>query len=72
MRSALTATDDWVRGTPAPERTAAHTGQPQFHCGEPPPAAEPSTRSHTPISLSARTGGAGPRSGARHVRPMRG
>jgi hypothetical protein len=48
--SALTATDDWVRATPAPERTAAHTGQPQFHCGEPPPAAEPSTRSHTSIS----------------------
>ena len=36
-----------ARGGPAPERTAAHTGQPQFHCGEPPPAAEPSTRSHT-------------------------
>ncbi|GAA3045838.1 hypothetical protein GCM10010464_07580 [Pseudonocardia yunnanensis] len=34
-------------------RTAAHTGQPQFHCGEPPPAAEPSTRSNivvTPLS----------------------
>ena len=46
-RSTLTATDDWVRGGAAPERTAAHTGQPQFHCGEPPPAAEPRTRSHT-------------------------
>src|SRR5689334_12315176 len=55
--SALTATDDWVRGTPAPERTAVHTGQPQFHCGEPPPAAEPSTRSHILAPLSCRTGG---------------
>src|SRR4051794_24330149 len=47
---ALTATDDCVRGGPAPERTATHTGQPQFHCGEPPPAAEPNTRSNTLVT----------------------
>ncbi|MGW4487320.1 hypothetical protein ACWEOE_26170, partial [Amycolatopsis sp. NPDC004368] len=35
-----------MRAGSAPDRTAAQTGQPQFHCGEPPPAAEPSTRSH--------------------------
>ena len=45
-RSTLTAIDDWVRGGTAPERTAVQTGQPQFHCGDPPPAAEPSTRIH--------------------------
>src|SRR4051812_741512 len=52
-RSAVTATDDWVRAEPAPERTATHTGQPQFHCGEPPPAAEPNTRSNTPALRSS-------------------
>ena len=49
--SALTATDDWVRGRAGrePSRTARHGGQVQFHCGNPPPAAEPSTRTHMPI-----------------------
>src|SRR5690349_6091850 len=38
--SPLTATDDWVR--PAPRlRASAQFGQAQFHCGTPPPAAEP-------------------------------
>jgi len=32
-----------------PSRTARHWGQLQFHCGNPPPAAAPSTRTHTPI-----------------------
>src|SRR3954470_12105441 len=44
--SALTATDDWVRARAGrdPSRTARHGGQAQFHCGNPPPAAEPRIR----------------------------
>src|SRR3954466_4763682 len=47
-RSGLTATDDWVRGRVGrePSRTARQQGQAQFHCGNPPPAADPSTRTH--------------------------
>ena len=48
--SADTASDACVRGgRRAPLRTPSHWRQPQFHCGKPPPAAEPSTR--TRISL---------------------
>jgi hypothetical protein len=49
FRSALTAIDDWERATQGrePVRTARHGGHPQFHCGNPPPAADPSTRTHT-------------------------
>ncbi|MEU5703071.1 hypothetical protein [Streptomyces aurantiacus] len=45
--------EDWVRGRQGrePSRTARHPGQPQFHCGNPPPAAEPSTRSHILVLL---------------------
>ena len=48
-RSKLTAIDDWERGTQGrePVRTARHGGQVQFHCGNPPPAADPNTRTHT-------------------------
>src|SRR5262245_9627108 len=44
--SALTATDDCVRGRTSgePARTAAQLKQRQFHCGTPPPAAEPRMR----------------------------
>jgi len=44
--SALTATHSWLRARarPAPSRTPRQFGQPQFHCGNPPPAAAPSTR----------------------------
>src|ERR1700755_3710109 len=44
--SALTAADAWVRGRSAgsPARTPTQLAPPQFHCGEPPPAADPSTR----------------------------
>src|SRR5262245_25005768 len=44
--SALTATEDWVRGRTSgePSRAAAQLGQRQFHCGTPPPAAEPRMR----------------------------
>src|SRR5436190_12169964 len=44
--SALTAAEAWVRGRSdaCPARTPVQLAQPQFHCGEPPPAAEPSTR----------------------------
>src|SRR3954453_17553257 len=42
------ASDDCVRGrAPSPRRAASHVGQRQFHCGNPPPAAEPSTRTRT-------------------------
>src|SRR5882672_2172024 len=44
--SPLTAAEACVRGRidACPARTSAQLAQPQFHCGEPPPAAEPSTR----------------------------
>jgi hypothetical protein len=40
-----TAIDDWVRvlARRVPLRTPAQFGQLQFHCGNPPPAAAPST-----------------------------
>ena len=43
--SAETAIDDCVRGRAriVPLRTPSQFGQLQFHCGKPPPAAEPST-----------------------------
>src|SRR5476651_2008746 len=44
--SALTAIDDCVRAVArrVPARRPAQLGQLQFHCGKPPPAAEPRTR----------------------------
>src|SRR6478735_2641603 len=47
--SALTATDSCVRASARmlPRRTPTQFGQPQFHCGKPPPAAEPKTRMNT-------------------------
>src|SRR5206468_8311031 len=44
--SLLTATLSWVRGIAfkVPARTPRQLGQPQFHWGNPPPAAEPRTR----------------------------
>ena len=42
------ASDDCVRGRAAvPVRAASHVGQRQFHCGKPPPAAEPRIRART-------------------------
>ncbi len=51
-----TKIDDWVRGlhrTP-PERTPAQLRQLQFHCGKPPPAAEPRTLMRTVREVWAR------------------
>src|SRR6266849_97980 len=47
--SALMARDSWVRGTAeiVPSRSPRQFGHPQFHCGNPPPAAEPRTRIST-------------------------
>src|SRR6266849_9916023 len=44
--SAETATDSCVRGLALmlPSRAPRQLGHPQFHCGKPPPAAEPKTR----------------------------
>ena len=41
-----TAIEDWVRGRArnVPLRRPAQLRQLQFHCGKPPPAADPSTR----------------------------
>ena len=49
MPSELIAMDSWRRGVArmVPARTPRQFGQPQFHCGKPPPAAEPSTRMRT-------------------------
>ena len=43
--SGLTATDVCVRAVSpgAPARTAVQSRHPQFHCGNPPPAAAPNT-----------------------------
>ncbi len=43
--SADTQSDDWLRGRTSSVRVRAETqrGQPQFHWGSPPPAAEPRT-----------------------------
>jgi hypothetical protein len=38
------ATDDWVRRGIRPTRAAPQLRQPQFHCGNPPPAAVPNRR----------------------------
>jgi hypothetical protein len=56
--SALTAIDDWVRARKVllPKRYAAQLGQLQFHCGKPPPAAEPKTRILTVKPYSERQG----------------
>src|SRR5215510_9291905 len=47
--SALTATLSCVRATAraVPSRSPRQFAQPQFHCGNPPPAAEPRTRMRT-------------------------
>ena len=44
-----TAMEDWVRARPrkVPARYPLQFGQLQFHCGKPPPAADPSTRIFT-------------------------
>src|SRR5229473_2493318 len=49
--SALMAIDDCVLEWHGrePSRAARQFGQPQFHCGKPPPAAEPRTRTHTAL-----------------------
>jgi hypothetical protein len=52
--SAPTATLDWVRAATrgSPAQASRHTGHRQFHCGNPPPAAEPRTRARRPCSAS--------------------
>jgi len=53
-----TAIDDWVRALAAtvPLRTPAQLRQLQFHCGKPPPAAEPSTMIFTVRCLPGASG----------------
>src|SRR5579863_8561137 len=50
-----TAIEDWVRARKwrTPARTAAQLRQLQFHCGKPPPAADPRTRILTGFARSA-------------------
>jgi hypothetical protein len=48
--SALSATLDCVRAGISPRRAARQFAQAQFHCGSPPPAAVP--RSRTRITVS--------------------
>src|SRR6266403_5112026 len=54
--SALTATHSWVRGSiwTDPSRAPRQFRQAQFHCGQPPPAAEPSTRTFMFCSPTSR------------------
>ena len=49
LSSPLTVMDDWVRAVKRllPLRQASQLGQLQFHCGNPPPAAEPKTCTFT-------------------------
>jgi hypothetical protein len=55
LLSAETAIDDWVRRRLEffEVRAARQLGQLQFHCGTPPPAAEPRTRTFTGIKNKA-------------------
>src|SRR5688572_4753193 len=55
LPSALTATDSCVRAVAAsvPARSPLQLKQPQFHCGNPPPAAEPNTRTLMALSPSS-------------------
>src|SRR3954471_3643483 len=47
------ASDDCVRGRArTPARAASHVPQRQFHCGNPPPAAEPRTRTRNGPDLA--------------------
>src|SRR6266545_5433228 len=64
--SALIATDSWVRGTAeiVPSRNPRQFGHPQFHWGNPPPAAEPRTRIST-VNPPPRQGGPSGRPGGR-------
>ena len=56
------ASDDCMRGRArTPSRAASHVPQWQFHCGNPPPAAEPRTRTRTWPGVQAVTGGTGRR-----------
>jgi len=52
--SPLSAIEDCVRGRAfnVPRRTPSQLRQLQFHCGNPPPAAEPSTRTRMRGGLS--------------------
>src|SRR3569833_1444697 len=52
-----TAIGDWVRGLArrVPLRTPAQFGQLQFHCGNPPPAAAPSTLIFITPGVAAQT-----------------
>lgn len=47
------AIDDWVRcsGIKRPSRASMHKWHRQFHCGKPPPAAEPSTYTYNDKGL---------------------
>jgi hypothetical protein len=49
-----TAIEDWVRACArsVPFRKPAQLLQLQFHCGKPPPAADPSTRIFTALEFS--------------------
>jgi hypothetical protein len=51
----LTAIDDWVRARAAtvPRRQPKQLAQLQFHCGNPPPAADPKTRKRMPKPFQA-------------------
>jgi hypothetical protein len=51
--SALTAIDDWLRDGISPRRAFRQFWQPQFHCGRPPPAAEPRMRMRRLVSAAA-------------------
>src|SRR5688572_6721017 len=64
-----TAIEDWVRlsARRLPLRTPAQLRQLQFHCGKPPPAAEPSTRIFTPFATCS--GRAAHRPGSRYSWP---
>ena len=67
--AARIASDDCVRGrADVPVRAASHVLQRQFHCGNPPPAAEPRTRAR----MLGRRRGLGERAPSAVKRPARG
>src|SRR5882672_6198194 len=65
----VTAIEDWVRAEPGkvPARMPAQLRQLQFHCGNPPPAADPSTRIFKMNQAGAGEPGAGSGPPACHV-----
>jgi hypothetical protein len=71
--SAVTASEHWLRAAASPFHARSQLAQRQFHCGKPPPAADPRTTACTPYrraqayELISRPTATIRRDGLRHV-----